>query len=70
MKLLKSIFISWDFILSVILVIFFYFLLPQYLQIGLVKEIYGTSITVLEARPKSSRFSGFGSTLRDRPNQE
>jgi type I restriction enzyme S subunit len=24
----------------------------------------------LEARPKSSRFSGFGSTLRDRPNQE
>jgi hypothetical protein len=24
----------------------------------------------LEARPKSSRFSGFGITLRDRPNQE
>jgi formate hydrogenlyase subunit 3/multisubunit Na+/H+ antiporter MnhD subunit len=24
----------------------------------------------LEARPKSSRFSGFGSTLHDSPNQE
>ncbi len=47
MKVIKSIFISWDFILSVIIVVFLYFFLPQYLQVGFVKEIYGITITVL-----------------------
>ncbi|MGD0879324.1 MAG: hypothetical protein ABSA01_14430 [Anaerolineales bacterium] len=49
----------------------------SYLQIGLLLSVPGVVSAVLEpllgsleARPKSSRFSGFGITLRDRPNQE
>jgi len=44
---IKAIFISWDLILSVMIAVLFYLLLPNLIDIAFAKDLYGIGISVL-----------------------